>query len=125
MKVRLEQRPGLERLGQFGSILPWASCLPFIENSRAVLIHRPRSVGTYKIGPKWPAHISINCWCGNTMTGGKKFTFLSAPADGAIVCARCEDNAVAAGLMPSSEIVGRHVHTGGVIAKRRCCGGET
>jgi hypothetical protein len=127
MKTQLEQRPGIERmrLSANGRIIPWVSCLPFVENSRGMLVHRPRFVCTHKIGPKWPAHIAINCWCGNTMTGNQKFTFLDAPQESAIVCARCEDNAVAAGLMPSSAIVGRHVHTGGVIAKTRCCEDET
>lgn len=30
-------------------ILPWASCAPFVENSRGVLIHRPRSAQTITI----------------------------------------------------------------------------
>jgi hypothetical protein len=127
MKVKLEQSAGLDRLRRIGAagIIPWASCLPFVDNSKAVLIHRPRSICTHKISSRWGAHIAIHCWCGNSMTGTKKFTFLEAPAEDRIVCARCEDNAVASGLLPSSAIAGRHVHTGGVIAKSRCCGTET
>lgn len=109
-----------ERKLSKGSI-PWTACKPFIENSKAVLIHRPRYVTTHKIGPRWGAHISVHCWCGNAMSGTKKFTFLDAPGDGAIVCARCEDRAVAAGLQPSSSLAGKHVHTGGVVAIARCC----
>lgn len=101
--------------------IPWTAAKPFIENSRAVLIHRPRRVTTHKISERYQPHISIHCWCGNGMSGAKKFTFLDAPPDGRIVCARCEDNAIANGLPPSSEIAGRHVHTGGVVAVARCC----
>lgn len=122
MKVRLEQPKNLTRLRRFGqSLMPWASCLPFVENSKAVLIHRPREVITHKIGERWDSHISVKCWCNNVMTGTKKFTFLDAPSGDKIVCARCEDAAVNAGMPSSSEIAGRHVHTGGVVAKMRCC----
>lgn len=101
--------------------VPWVSCKPFVENSRAILIHRPRQVTTHKIGPKWAAHLGIHMWCGCVMTGTKKFTFLDAPPTGRIVCARCEDAAVGAGLPSSSLLAGVHVHTGGVIAVTRCC----
>ena len=117
MKLALEKNP---RIGRIGG-LPWLSCSPFVENSMAVLIHRPRRVTTHKISDKWPSHIGIEPWCGNVMTGTKKFTFLDAPPQGRIVCARCEDAAVAAGLPSSSDLVGHHVHTGGVIAVMRCC----
>jgi hypothetical protein len=99
----------------------WTACEPFVENSRAVLIHRVRYVTTHKISPRWPAHLAVYGWCGNGMTGTTKFTFLSEPPDGSIVCARCEDAAVDAGLPSSLQLVGKHVHTGGVVAVRRCC----
>lgn len=117
MKLALEKEKDLRG----GNKMPWTSCAPFVENSRAVLIHRPRRVTTHKIGPRWAAHIAIHAWCGNSMTGGKNFTFLDAPGKGRIVCARCEDNAVANGLPASSALVGHHVHTGGVVAVARCC----
>ncbi len=101
--------------------VPWVSCRPFVENSKGVLVHRPRMVTTHKIGPKFAAHLGVHMWCGNCASGGKKFTFLDAPSQGRIVCARCEDLAVAAGLPSSSELAGRHVHTGGVVAVSRCC----
>lgn len=116
MNIALEKEKDLR-----GNKIPWVSCKPFVENSRAVLIHRPRRVTTHKIGDRWKAHISIHCWCGNSMSGNKKFTFLDAPADDRIVCARCEDNAIANGLPASSELTGKHVHTGGVVAVMRCC----
>jgi hypothetical protein len=103
--------------------IPWTSCKPFIENSRAVLVHRPRRVTTHKIGDRWASHIAIECWCNNGMTGTKKFTFLNAPGHSQIVCGRCEDKAVSSGLPSSSTLAGRHVHTGGVVAVMRCCKG--
>ena len=99
----------------------WTACEPFLENSQAVLIHRVRYVTTHKLGQRWPAHLAVGCWCGNTMTGTTKFTFLNAPPEGRIVCARCEDAAVEAGLPTSYQLAGKHIHTGGVVAVRRCC----
>ena len=101
--------------------LPWASCKPFVENSKAVLIHRPRTVTMHRISEKYRPHIAIWQWCGNTHTGTKKFTFLDAPPKGRIVCARCEERAVEAGLPSSSELAGEHVCVGGVVAVSHCC----
>jgi hypothetical protein len=99
--------------------IPWTACSPFIKNSRAVLIHRPKYVTTHKISDRYKSHISITGWCGNTMSGNKKFTFLDAP-DG-LVCYRCEEKAIESGLPTSSEIVGQHVHLGGCSAIQLCC----
>lgn len=101
--------------------LPWLSCQPFVENSRAVLIHRPRTVTTHKLGQKYKSHIAIGYWCGNSQTGTTKFTFLDAPPEDRILCARCEEKAVEAGLPSAAELAGRHVHIGGVVAVRHCC----
>lgn len=101
--------------------VPLKSCKPFFENSRAVLIHRPRRVTMHKINERYPSHLSVENWCGNTHNGRRTFTFLDAPPSGKIVCARCEEKAVEHGLPPSSEIAGHHIHTGGVIAVRHCC----
>jgi len=116
MNVKLEKEKDLRN-----GAIPWLTCKPFIENSRAVLIHRPRKVTTHKIGERWPSHISVHCWCGNTMSGTKKFTFLDAPGNGRIVCARCEEKALAAGQPSSDELAGLHVHLGGVVAVAHCC----
>lgn len=107
---------------RFGII--WNSCSPFIENSMAVLIHRPRYVVTHKISEKHKAHIAIHCWCGTGFTGTKKFTFLDAPPDGKLLCARCEERAVEFGQPSSSSLTGKHVHVGKVIAKQLCCQSE-
>ena len=103
--------------------IPWVSCSPFVENSMARLIHRPRTVTTHKIGPKYKSHIAIGCWCGNSQTGTTKFTFLDAPPEGKILCARCEKKAVKAGLPSADSLAGRHVHIGGVVAVKHCCNG--
>lgn len=104
-----------------GKAIPWTSCSPFVENSRAVLIHRPRHVTTHKIGPMWKSHIAITYWCGACTSGRGQFTFLDAPPDGKLLCARCEHFAVK-NIQPSSfEIIGRHAHVGGVVPIQLCC----
>ena len=101
--------------------MPWSSCKPFVENSKAVLIHRPRMVAMHRISEKYRPHLAVSMWCGNTQTGTKKFTFLDAPPKGRIVCARCEEKATEAGLPSSTSLAGEHVHTGGVVAVAYCC----
>jgi len=101
------------------ALVQWESCSPFVENSMAALIHRPRRVATYKISARWKSHIGISFWCGTSSTGTKKFTFLDAPPEGKLLCARCEANAVAAGIASSEKLTGKHVHIGGVVAIQR------
>lgn len=117
MKLALEKQRDLRGNKQ----IPWLSSHPFLENSMAVLIHRPRRVTSHKLLSERVTHLGIHLWCGNCMSGGKKFTFLDAPPLDKILCARCEDAAVKAGLPSSSQLAGRHVHTGGVVAVMRCC----
>lgn len=106
---------------QSRSINHWISCLPFVENSRGVLIHRPRSGQTYNIHKTGP-HIGIAFWCGmHIASGGKNITFLEAPPEGKILCERCEANAVKNGMPTADELAGRHVHKGGVVAVVTCC----
>lgn len=113
----------LQKQKDLRSGIAWTSSKPFVENKLAVLIHRPRHVTIHKISDRWPAHLGLHCWCGNCMTGTTKFTFLDAPPEDSILCARCESAAVANGLPSASELVGRHVHVGGVVAVRHCCEG--
>lgn len=84
MKIALEKAKD-HRYG-----IHWSSCSPFVENSMAVLVHRPRYVVTHKIGARWKSHIAVSCWCGSSFTGTKKFTFLDVPKAEALLCARCE-----------------------------------
>lgn len=120
MKVTLKgsRRPPHTTATQW---MPWTASKPFVENTRAVLVHRPKHVTTHNLGMGRKSHISVSAWCGNVATGTKKFTFLDAPADGLLVCARCEEKALAAGLPTSSELAGRHVHLGRVVPERTCC----
>ena len=120
MKLALDKAKKPPYMGG-STFIPWAACAPFIENSKAVLIHRPRRVTTHRISPKYAPHISVEAWCGNTATGSKKFTFLDAPPPGKLLCARCEQKAQQAGTPSSESIVGRHVHLGGVVAVQVCC----
>ena len=93
----------LQKEKNSGALVQWESCSPFVENSMAALIHRPRRVATYKISARWKSHIGISFWCGTSSTGTKKFTFLDAPPEGKLLCARCEANAVAAGIASRPE----------------------
>lgn len=116
MKLPLETRPFDVKHG-----FPWTSCLPFIENSRGALIHRPRRGATYNLHKTGP-HIGITFWCGMAVSTSKKnLTFLAAPPAGKILCERCEGAAIKAGLPSADELAGRHVHKGGVVAVATCC----
>jgi hypothetical protein len=95
--------------------------LPFVENSRGTLIHRPRRVSTYNIHKSGP-HVGIEFWCGmHVSSGGKNFTFQDAPTDGRVLCERCEAIAVANELPSADDITGRHVHKGRTVAVSTCC----
>lgn len=101
-----------------GSIA-WNTCLPFVDNKRAQLIHRPKEVTTY-VHYKFP-YLGVKAWCNNTFVGDK-FTFLADIADGGkLLCSRCEAMAIENGLPSSSEIVGHHVHIGKLKPIRICC----
>lgn len=115
MKIALQKAPRLHKG------IPWTACEPFVENTRATLIHRVRHVTTHKIGDRWKAHLAVHAWCGTSFTGTKKFTFLSEPPAGKLVCARCEEMATKRNMETSDAIAGRHVHLGRTIAVATCC----
>lgn len=103
-------------------VFPWATCAPFVDNSRGLLIHRPRQVSTYAKTGVIRTHIGIGYWCGNHVSGDNNFTFLDTlQQDGKLLCARCEEAAVANGLPSADDLVGRHVHKGGLVAVQSCC----
>jgi hypothetical protein len=97
------------------------SAEPFVENTRAVLIHRVRHATIHTVlADRWGPHLSVTNWCGNGFSSRKHLSFLAAPPTGKLVCARCEENAVQMGQPSSSEIAGRHVCLGGVRAYSAC-----
>ena len=104
---------------------PWKACLPFVDNSRASLIHRPRSGSTYSIHKN--PHIAVQFWCGMAVTASDgHLSFLDSPPDGKILCEKCEANAVKNGLPSADELAGKHVHKGRTVAVVTCCAkGET
>ncbi len=119
MKVFLEQHEQPEWRGGVAHNGFLRSSEPFVENSRGILIHRPRSVDFYQI-PSRPPHLAIHYWCGAQTTGTKNLTFLSAPPDGRLVCHACENRALMAKQKSSTELAGRHVCTGKLRAYNSC-----
>ena len=99
--------------------LQWSSALPFIENTRAVLIHRPRQVNVHKTNRG--NHLGVHLFCGNVFTGTDKLTFLEIPPVDSILCARCEQQALKVNFPSAESIAGRHVHIGGIFARAHCC----
>ena len=97
----------------------WTESLPFVENNRAVLIHRPKSVQLYNIH-KSP-HLGVQYWCGNGAAGSSNFTFIEQPPEGKLVCLKCDEAAVTAGHPSTHEICGRHIHMGRVVPLQVCC----
>ena len=99
--------------------LPWLSTTPFVDNHQALLIHRPYQVTTFKIHSK--PHTSVHYWCGNCSSHDlSKFTFLDTLDGRKLVCARCEEAAVLAGLPPTDQLLGHHAHKGRVVAVQTC-----
>lgn len=118
LKLPLKIKPFNRRNGT-----PWSSCLPFVDNERALLLHRPKCVTVFKCG-NYPSHLAVENWCGNTHTGTDKFTFLETCNGVKLLCARCEENAISQGLPSADELSGHHVHKGKVIAYQTCCNEE-
>jgi len=99
---------------------PWSSAMPFVENSRGTLIHRPRSGVTFNLFSK--PHNAVVFWCGMTVSTSKNnLSFLSAPPTEKIICERCEAMAVKAGMPSADTLAGRHVHKGRTVAVVTCC----
>ena len=121
MKVALDIKYNKNKDDRY-LFINWNSCLPFLENSRGVLIHRPRSVATVaKSAISKTPYMVATMWCGNSMCNSGNWTFLEVPPSNKIVCARCEEMAIQSGLPTSDELAGKHVHKGGVKAFVTCC----
>lgn len=99
------------------------SAEPFLRNKKAILIHRVRSAFiTGREDRK--QHMAVHSHCGQGVCGdGDKLDFVACPGEMEVVCQRCEDMAIERGLPSSSELAGRHVHTGGVKPYMNCCKG--
>lgn len=104
-----------------GPVGQMTSALPFVENSRGVLNHRPRSADIHKCGYR-PHHLAVHYFCGSQVTGTDNITFLAEPT--MLLCEACEARAVMAGLPSADEIVGRHVHVGKTKVFQTCCTGD-
>ena len=121
--LKLPLKPGkLPPEGYRQHVFPWASCAPFVENRRGLLIHRPMTVSTHTILKRIQRpHFSIGYWCGNHANNDAgNITFLAAPPVGSILCERCEQEAVRAGLPSAESLAGRHVHVGRLKAILTC-----
>ena len=103
----------------YDEALPW--CL----NPRGHLLHRPREVfRMFKPDGTLLRHEIVHYYCENGTCDSGDLIYIDEPNAGMVVCRRCEANAVAAGLPPSSKIAGRHVHVGGMRVYADCCGFE-
>jgi hypothetical protein len=92
----------------------------FVKNDRGILIHRPIMVQQYKL-TNYPPHLAVKYYCNGGANGDKNFTFINHIPEGMLLCHACESRAVIAGQKSASEICGKHVHTGKMIAVQQCC----
>lgn len=101
----------------------WTHALPFVQNSRGILIHRPRSVSIYNLHKN--SHMAVGMLCGMhvtcPVTERSHVKFLAIPPDDCLMCERCEQIAFTLGLPTASELAGRHVHHGKVKGVKTCC----
>jgi len=105
------------------AVASWTHSLPFVQNTRGVLIHRPRYVQIFNFHKS--AHMAVGHLCGSGTTGPitekSHIKFLPTPPDGSIMCERCESFAVTFGMPSASELAGKHVHVGKLKAVITCC----
>lgn len=97
--------------------IDWKESLPFVVNPRGLLTHRVKWAATQFTGDE--SHTAIGYWCGNQ--GNRLCDFVEVPPQERLVCARCEEMAVAAGEPTSEQIAGRHACMGELRVKRLCC----
>lgn len=108
-----------------GPLAMWRDSEPFVQNTRGILIHRPRRVNVHRNPIKGYTFIGVHYYCGNGVTGtAENLTFLSEPPTDALLCEACENSAGLAGLPLASQIAGRHVHVGRLKAIKTCCNNE-
>ena len=115
--LKLQLRP--TQFQRKSGVIVWESSAPFVDNMRALLIHRPRNVTIYELPGR--KHLAVGTWCGNSFTGTDKFTFLDTLDGKKLLCARCEAAAINVGLPSADELCMHHIHQGKVIAVQTCC----
>ncbi len=112
LALRTERKP-------YPGSYAWETCLPFVENKRGVLIHRPRQVVRYTHF-RIP-YLAVHYYCGNCTSGHGIFTFLAEPPQGKLVCEKCENAAVLNRLPSTDSLCGEHRHKGTIVPVRTCC----
>ena len=115
MKLPIQRKP------KSLAVRHWSEVEPFVMNDRAVLIHRPRYVSEHQISNRYESHLSVEAWCGTVFSGRKQFTFLDAPPEEKLLCARCEEVATKRNMPTAESLVGRHIHLGKLVAAQICC----
>lgn len=102
--------------------IEWNRSVPFAKSTRGVLLHRVKSGETFlRDGVRTHDHVGF--WCGNGANHGQgsKVEFYESPPDEYLVCERCEESCKRHGEKSASELAGRHIHVGRIVAKRACC----
>lgn len=99
----------------------WTESEPFFTNPRGILIHRVRSVRSYKNTVGVVTHYSTTCHCGNQFHFDDVACLVAVPPDGRLLCERCESIAVKNKLPTSEQLAGKHIHIGRLVAKQVCC----
>ena len=100
----------------------WLKALPFFANPRGVLVHRVKHAQTILHGGI-RSHDHVNYWCGNGCNAHGLRGWTDRPDRTQVLCEKCEQAAVDAGMPASDELAGRHVHVGRAKAVRTCCHG--
>lgn len=88
--------------------------LPFAESGAGKYTHRVRSVQIIAALDlnQWPAHIAVNCWCGQSVLISNKRKHAASrivAEPSRVLCATCEGRAIGAGQLGAQEIGGRPV----------------
>lgn len=124
MMVNLTFKPIHPYLERFGHIR-WKKSPPFFANPRGILTHRVRSITThlhnYHSYGKPDRHHHVDYCCGGGANSSTCEGLTDEPPASRLLCERCEQLAIEAGLPSADELAGRHVHVGRVKPFRTCC----
>lgn len=101
---------------------PVDSPRPFVKNPRAYLVHRVKSA-THVFFDTAHHHDSVVCVCGSLFTSlDVVIHTVDSLLDNDVMCSRCEAIATVNGQRSTSEICGKHIHTGMLTIRTNCCG---